>query len=568
MTGWKGSAIMNKRAALLILALVCSIIDDVFAQGTAFTYQGRLHDSGVPANGTYHLQFTVYDSAAGANVMGGPLTGPPLPVTNGLFTVTLDFGTSVFTGPARWLQISVRTNGSAAAFTALTPRQALTPTPYAIFAATASNVASGSVVKSVNTLKDDVTLAAGPNVTITPSGNTLTIASTAGVGGETNSLWSRNGADAYYNAGNVGIGTATPASRLEVQGAVGAVRINPDLLAIGSNGDGYELNLVGGVPDGSNVGGQIRLGGSSRGDSDLNVIQFKQNDSEVMRINNGGSVGIGTTAPQSKLHLYELANSVSHVIETGGGINAWARATLKNLHGQWDIGTSRGFNNDVLYIDRIGTPALEFQLSTSGLLGLGIEPQSKLHLYEPDNSVSQRIQTGGGVNAWTRLELINANGQWDIGTSRSFNGDQLYFNRAGTGIALGLQPNGDAFLAGNVNVGGNAVQPRDKGGLLKAMAKVNADGSIARQYNALGGTITATWNGATYIVVFPFQLSDRFVSVTPFHNESVQQVVVTVRVSCALCPQNSVQVLISDAEGPFALEGYRYVANEFFIFVY
>ena len=39
------------------------------------------------------------------------VAGPGVPVTNGLFTVTLDFGTSVFTGPARWLEIGVRTNG-------------------------------------------------------------------------------------------------------------------------------------------------------------------------------------------------------------------------------------------------------------------------------------------------------------------------------------------------------------------------------------------------------------------------------------------------------------------------
>src|SRR5439155_90756 len=54
-------------------------------------------------------------------------------VSNGLFTATLDFGAGVFSGPARWLEIAVRTNG-AGSFTVLTPRQALTATPYAITA--------------------------------------------------------------------------------------------------------------------------------------------------------------------------------------------------------------------------------------------------------------------------------------------------------------------------------------------------------------------------------------------------------------------------------------------------
>jgi hypothetical protein len=58
-----------------------------------------------------------------------------------LFTVTLDFGAAAFPGFDRWLEISVRTNGSGS-FATLSPRQALTPTPYAI---TAQNLVSGGL---------------------------------------------------------------------------------------------------------------------------------------------------------------------------------------------------------------------------------------------------------------------------------------------------------------------------------------------------------------------------------------------------------------------------------------
>ena len=66
-------------------------------------------------------------------------------VTNGLFTVTLDFG-GVFTGNPAWLAIAVRTNGSTN-FTALNPLQELTPTPYAVFAGTAGNL-SGTLTSA------------------------------------------------------------------------------------------------------------------------------------------------------------------------------------------------------------------------------------------------------------------------------------------------------------------------------------------------------------------------------------------------------------------------------------
>src|SRR5882762_2843013 len=133
-----------KHIALLLLLSTCSAqFSTALAQGTAFTYQGRLNSGANPANGNYDLRFTIYDTNNPPDtVIAGPLTNA-VTVSNGLFTVILDFGGGTFTGPDRWLDIGVRSNGGGA-FTALNARQRFTSTPYAI---TAGNV-SGSVSAS------------------------------------------------------------------------------------------------------------------------------------------------------------------------------------------------------------------------------------------------------------------------------------------------------------------------------------------------------------------------------------------------------------------------------------
>jgi hypothetical protein len=98
---------------------------------TVFSYQGRLNDGGVPANGVYDLEFTLYDAATDGTLIGMESKND-VPVDNGLFHVTLDFGSGAFNGEARWLEISVRLGSETGPFTTLTPRQTLLPTPYAL----------------------------------------------------------------------------------------------------------------------------------------------------------------------------------------------------------------------------------------------------------------------------------------------------------------------------------------------------------------------------------------------------------------------------------------------------
>src|SRR5215831_1985199 len=102
----------SSRLVILALSVVAVQPFETLAQGTAFTYQGRLTDGAVPATGTYDFTFQVFDAASGGASQGGPLTTNGVGVAGGLFTVILDFGPGPFSsGAPRWLEIGVRTNG-------------------------------------------------------------------------------------------------------------------------------------------------------------------------------------------------------------------------------------------------------------------------------------------------------------------------------------------------------------------------------------------------------------------------------------------------------------------------
>jgi hypothetical protein len=123
--------------SLVAELLVPSILLAQTPAGTAFTYQGQLRQSGTPVSGSADFQFSLWDdpnSADPNDQVGSTLSELNVDVDNGLFAVKLDFGASVFTGEARWLEVAVRTPAGGGAYTTLTPRQELTPAPYSICA--------------------------------------------------------------------------------------------------------------------------------------------------------------------------------------------------------------------------------------------------------------------------------------------------------------------------------------------------------------------------------------------------------------------------------------------------
>jgi hypothetical protein len=125
------------RSCLTIAAIALASFDPrANAQSAAFTYQGLLESSGQPYDGNANLVFRLFDVPSGGSALGTQTLGP-VHVADGLFNVQLNasdqFGPSAFDGSARWLEVEI--NG-----TALSPRQPITATPYARFAAQADRL--------------------------------------------------------------------------------------------------------------------------------------------------------------------------------------------------------------------------------------------------------------------------------------------------------------------------------------------------------------------------------------------------------------------------------------------
>lgn len=242
--GAAGSGLRSPRAAL----------------GTGITYQGQLKNGGAVVNGQCDMAFRLYDDPAAGTQIGSAIT-QTVAITSGVFTVVLNdagqFGAGAFNGDARWLEMRVSTTCPAGAnFTTLVPRQQLSAAPYALFSA-------------------------APWVT-----------------GVSNTL--------SYNAGNVGIGTAVPVSKLHILSAAGdsPPRLESSGTASFAAGwDFYQGNTAKGyvgVPDsatGLGPGELVLFGGTGTKTS------LWAGGNRSVTINTNGNVGIGTPISDTKLYV-------------------------------------------------------------------------------------------------------------------------------------------------------------------------------------------------------------------------------------------------------------------------
>jgi hypothetical protein len=133
-----GTMLRRFGMGLLLGPVLLSVAEAQTVQGTSFTYQGRLTEAGALASGPYDFQFVLYDAPVDGGQVGPTVALEDVVVTEGLFTVSLDFG-AVFGSEKRWLELGVRLGADTGAYTPILPRQELAPGPSAIFSTAAGD---------------------------------------------------------------------------------------------------------------------------------------------------------------------------------------------------------------------------------------------------------------------------------------------------------------------------------------------------------------------------------------------------------------------------------------------
>ena len=152
-------------------------------------------------------------------------------------------------------------------------------------------IANGQVVRSLNGLHDNVTLAAGSNVTITPSGNTLTLAASGGVSGGLSSV-SHDATLAGDGTGGAPLGLAVPLN-LSGDDAEGNI-LNVTNTASPSGLGGFPAAIFGSTSAGIGVVGSTGSGRGVQGNSfgGVGMIGFSNSGVGVEGDTQSGAAGV------------------------------------------------------------------------------------------------------------------------------------------------------------------------------------------------------------------------------------------------------------------------------------
>ena len=395
--------------------------------GTAFSYQGYLENPpGTPVDDTCDLRFRLWKDATSvmtADQVGSTLTFDGLnavDVFNGVFSVGLDFGAGAMDGTARWLAVDVCCPSSCT-MQPLNPRVELTPAPYALGlhlpldqTHAVTTVLSTPAFGITNTA-DGGYAARFSNTDATNRDPALyaTAPTTNGEGPALRILGART-SDSPGTAG----------------GNVGAVWITDNPLS--SRGDGMYLD-----GDGIDVHG------------DLNLQENTGND--VILVEGGGKVGIGTNAPAMSLDvngvaffegnsLYLRNQTAAATTQTWGMVVSTSDGKL-NIGDAVDVPSGGVLSNTRMVIER------------NGNVGLGtISPDVKLHV----EGGTDTAPGGGGY-------IVTGS---PTGLNISIDNNEIMARNNGAVATLALNANGgDVAFGGAIDIGYEIVSASDSDGI-------------------------------------------------------------------------------------------------------
>lgn len=209
--------------------------------GTAITYQGQLKNAGTPVNSPTDMRFSLWTDPAAGTQLGSTVESLAVPVSQGLFNASMDFGVDPYdSDQAAYLQIEVRNPAGVGAYVPMGSRQRLTAAPYSAATRGLNVNSNGEVAIGSGAWAGLLKFARGGDGGtagflgwLTPGDDTtFRLANFSGGGilrldANTATVFNRTTDDAELmritNAGNVGIGTDSPAERLTVDGTVHSV---------------------------------------------------------------------------------------------------------------------------------------------------------------------------------------------------------------------------------------------------------------------------------------------------------------------------------------------------------
>jgi endosialidase-like protein len=468
------SRLLCKHSFAFVLALLSVSLGAISAQGqtTSFTYQGRLTDGGTAANGNYDLQFALFDSLSGGTQVGSTQTLNTVAVSNGVFTVSLNFGANAFPGANRFLEISARPTG-AASFTLLTPRQQITSTPYAVrslIAATADTVlATGVSPGSANYIQNSTSQQSSSDFNITGngtaggtlSGNVVNATTQYNLNG--NRILSNAGTDNLF-AGVVAGSANTTGSQNSIFGA-GAGAANSS--GVGNSFFGYKAGAAD-TGGGANAFFGFQAGLRNTTGLNNNFFGIRTGETNTTGNNNaffGNLAGQANTTGAGNAFFGRRSGSSN----TTGGSNTFVGAEADFIDG----GSTAGNRNTLLGANTTIGSGGSFNPDNATAIGANarVDQSNSLVLgsiFGVNNAIAD-TKVGIGTTAPTAKLSVVATGDGarviQLGTERAW-----VFKQLGTGAAAALELTGDDpnnnnknFIintTGNVGVGTTAPDQR------------------------------------------------------------------------------------------------------------